>query len=64
MCILRGMTLPEYIKSIGDAKAARLFGVKVRTVGAWRRLERRPRKEHAAVIVKKSPVTYADIYRV
>jgi hypothetical protein len=60
--MIAGMTLPEYIASIGDAKAARLFRVKIRTVAAWRRKERTPRKEHAAIIVAKSPITYAGIY--
>lgn len=58
------MRLSDYIKRVGDARAARLFGVKVRTAAAWRRGERMPRKEHAAVIVRKSPVTYAGIYSI
>lgn len=60
--MIRAMKLSDYIKRVGDAKAARIFGVKERTAASWRRGERMPRKEHASVIVKKSPVTYAGIY--
>lgn len=56
------MRLPDYIKLIGDAKAASLWGVKERTVASWRRGERVPRREQAAKIVTSSPVSYADIY--
>lgn len=56
------MKLSEYIESVGDEKAAKLFRTKVRTVISWRLLERRPRPEQAEIIVKKSPVTYEGIY--
>lgn len=56
------MDFVEYLTKIGDAQAARLFGVEKRTAKSWRLLERRPRAEQAQMIVKKSPVTYASIY--
>ena len=56
------MKLSEYIKDQGDEKCAKQFGVPVRTVRSWRLKNRRPRPEQAAIIVKKSPVTYEGIY--
>lgn len=56
------MKLIDYIKETGDAKCAKLFGVKVRTVRSWRLGERFPRPAQAQVIVKKSPVTHEGIY--
>lgn len=56
------MKLKEYIEQVGDEQAAKLFKVKTRTALSWRLGERRPRKEHAARIVKVSPVTYEGIY--
>lgn len=58
------MKLSEYIKLIGDEKAAADFSVKPRTTGSWRRGERTPRKEQAAVIVKATNgiVSFQDIY--
>lgn len=56
------MTLPEYIASMGDEKAARLFGVERRTVMSWRLRSRIPRPKQAEVIVEKSPVTMEGIY--
>jgi DNA-binding transcriptional regulator YdaS (Cro superfamily) len=58
------MRLNKYIEAIGDAAAAELFGVKERTAASWRRGERRPRPEQAAVIVEASrgKVSYAEIY--
>ena len=48
---------------VGDAAAAKRFGVAKRTAQSWRLGERTPRPEQAAVIVKKSPVTFEGIYR-
>lgn len=56
------MNLVEFLTTIGDAEAARLFGVKVRTVQSWRLRDRIPRPQQAAIIVSKSPVTYEGIY--
>lgn len=56
------MNLKDFISSVGDAKAARLFGVEERTAASWRRGERTPRPKHVERIVKKSPVTYEGIY--
>lgn len=56
------MELKAFIEQVGDAKAARLFGVSARTAQSWRLGERIPRKELADVIVRKSPVTYEGIY--
>lgn len=58
------MTLPQFIEQIGDIAAAKLFDTEIRTVQSWRRRERIPRKTKADLIVKLSPVTYADIYSV
>ena len=56
------MRLREYIKQLGDAKAAALWGVKRRTVESWRLGHRTPRPEQAERIVQTSPVTYEGIY--
>jgi DNA-binding transcriptional regulator YiaG len=56
------MNLIDFLQKVGDEKAARLFGVAPRTVRSWRVGARSPRKRTAAVIVKRSPVTYAGIY--
>lgn len=48
------MNLKTYIETLGDDAAAKLFGVKSRTVQSWRRGERSPRPEQARKIVKKS----------
>ena len=56
------MTLPEYIASMGDEKAARLFGVEKRTVMSWRLRDRTPRPVQAERIVANSPVTLEGIY--
>lgn len=58
------MDLIAYIKEVGDLAAAKRFGVTKRTAQSWRLRERTPRPEQAAVIVKKSPVTYEGIYSV
>jgi len=56
------MDLKTYIEKIGDEQAAKLFQVKRRTAQSWRLGARKPRSEQAAIIVKKSPVTYEGIY--
>jgi hypothetical protein len=56
------MRLPDYIKQLGDDKAAALWGVKRRTIESWRLGKRKPRPWQAAVIVQTSPVTYEGIY--
>lgn len=56
------MELKTYIEQVGDAKAAKLFGVKTRTVMSWRLGDRTPRPKQAKVIVAKSPVTMNGIY--
>lgn len=56
------MDLKPYLEKMGDSKAAELFGVKKRTVAAWRRGERHPKRSHAEIIVKRSPVTFEGIY--
>ena len=58
------MDLKTYLKHVGDNEAARLFGVKPRTILSWRLGERRPRPTHAARIVKvtQGEVSYEGIY--
>lgn len=58
------MTLSKLISDMGDAAAAALFGVKLRTVQSWRRRERYPRPEMAWKIVEKAGgrVDYAGIF--
>lgn len=59
------MKLSEFIQAIGDAEAAKLFGVKHRTIGSWRRHERLPRSSRAAVIVEATrhhPAGSVDFY--
>ena len=58
------MTLSEYIKHKGDAEAARILGIKIRTAASWRRGERMPRPEQARRIVSLTggEVSLADIY--
>lgn len=56
------VNLPEYIAQMGDAKAAKLFGVSERTVMSWRLRDRIPRPTQAKNIVSKSPVTMDGIY--
>lgn len=58
------MTLPEYIKQVGHARAAALFGVSEATVKAWRWGARSPRPEKANQIVMATggEVTLAGIY--
>jgi len=58
------MTLIEYIRREGDLSCAVLFGVKLRTIGSWRRRERQPRPTQARRIVEATggAVTMAEIY--
>lgn len=62
-CIVSVMKLPEYIALVGDDAAAKLFGVKSRTVSAWRRGERRPSRRLMTVIVSATDgrITAADL---
>jgi len=48
------MKLRDFIQERGDDACAELFGVKKRTVGSWRRGERRPSTKMALAIVRKS----------
>jgi len=41
--------LPVFIETVGDAEAARLFGVAERTAASWRRRERYPRAPQAQI---------------
>jgi len=58
------MNLRDFLKEIGDDTAAKLIGVKPRTIGAWRRGERFPRPAQAERILRASNgrVDYAGIY--
>ncbi len=58
------MDLKTYLKQVGDSEAARLFGVKPRTILSWRLGERHPRPLHAARIVEitQGKVSYEGIY--
>jgi DNA-binding transcriptional regulator YdaS (Cro superfamily) len=58
------MRLQDFIKTVGDATAAKLFGVKERTAMSWRLGDRRPRPAKAAEIVRmtKGKVGFTDIY--
>ena len=58
----RTMNLRDFLTTVGDEKAAKLFRTKIRTVASWRRGERLPRFNLAKRIVSKSPVTYEGIY--
>jgi hypothetical protein len=61
-------TLQEFLGTIGDTEAARLLGMKPRSVAAYRRGERRPNPARAAHIIAVAathpagPVDYAGIY--
>lgn len=48
------MDLTSFIEKHGDAHCAALFDAKIRTVASWRRRERFPRPEQAALIVERS----------
>ncbi len=58
------MRLPEYIKLIGDKKAAEVFQVTERAVASWRRGERIPQRKQAMRIVTATHgiVTFNEIY--
>jgi len=56
------MNLKQYLEKLGDAKAAKKFGIKERTIRSWREGDRTPRPEHARLIVSLSPVTMKGIY--
>lgn len=58
------MDLKGFIEQLGDAKAAKLFGVKQRTAAAWRRGERTPRPKQVQKIIKASggELSYEAIY--
>jgi DNA-binding transcriptional regulator YdaS (Cro superfamily) len=58
------MDLPSFIKSVGDEAAARLFGVKLRTVASWKYGERTPHGKRAAEIERltKGKVRVTEIY--
>lgn len=48
------MDLKTFIETIGDAEASRLFSVKPRTIGSWRRAERLPSPRNAIMIERRS----------
>lgn len=58
------MNLPIYISMIGDKAAAKLFDTPLRTVQAWRRRVRYPKRSTAVELVAKSggKVTMGGIY--
>lgn len=58
------MDLPAFIKSVGDDHAAKLFGVKLRTVASWKYGEKTPRPQKALEIERltKGRVRFTDIY--
>jgi hypothetical protein len=58
------MDLPAFIEDLGDAEAAKLFGVKERTAASWRRQERKPRPTQIPKIIKasKGTLSYETIY--
>jgi DNA-binding transcriptional regulator YdaS (Cro superfamily) len=58
------MNLPDYIREIGHPAAARLFGVSVWTIKAWRFGQRTPRPEKAneIVAITGGKLSLNDIY--
>jgi len=58
------MDLTAFIAEVGDERAAKLFGVTVRTAASWRRRERLPRPKQVPNIVKasKGKVTIEGVY--
>jgi DNA-binding transcriptional regulator YdaS (Cro superfamily) len=58
------MTLTEYLKTIGDERAAAKFGVTPRRISSWRLGERQPRPAMARRIVEMTDglLTLSDIY--
>ncbi len=59
------MELAVYIQKHSDPVVAQLFGVPVRTVAAWRRLERAPKTLQALEIINRSDgvITWQGIYQ-
>ena len=53
--------LKSFIERVGDPKAAKLIGVKERTVASWRRGERTPRTKHIKKIQKAAKAAGYDI---
>ena len=58
------MTLTEYLKKVGDERAAEAFGVTRRRIESWRLGQRQPRPAMANKIVELTAgaLTLADIY--
>ena len=58
------MNLPEYIKTIGNEAAGRLFDVKPGTVKSWRYGYRRPSLDSAEMIIERTggKVGWNEIY--
>ena len=48
------MTLQDFIRDMGDGRAAALFGVKERTAASWRRGERFPRAQDIPRMIELS----------
>jgi transcriptional regulator with XRE-family HTH domain len=57
-----GMTLSDYIRSVGVREFAERFGVTERAALSWLYRQRMPRAAIARRIVKASPVTWSGIY--
>ena len=58
------MTLPDFLKDVGDTKVADAIGVSPRAVLAWRLRERYPRPAQAAKLVEFAAgrLDYSGIY--
>jgi hypothetical protein len=58
------MTLSEYLKTIGDERAAKKFGVTRRRIESWRLGHRQPRPQMAQRIVAETDglLSLDDIY--
>lgn len=63
--MLRLMSLQQYFKDLGDAAAAKRFGITERAARSYRTGWRRPKPDLALKIVKasKGKVTMAHIYK-
>ena len=61
---LRGMTLSDFVREYGLDHAARLFGVKPRTIESYIRGERRPRPDNALAFCErtKGQVSFSELY--
>lgn len=59
------MELAVYIQKHSDPVVAQLFDVPIRTVAAWRRLERAPKTLQALEIIDRSDgvITWQGIYQ-